>query len=149
MPVRAISPGFMRHQSRPGLKRLRPKSVANGLRSRRSVVRIHWGALNSHSTSSVNALSQRVQPDALESTLDVADDQRCIDANDAIPSALERRITPRVSARALAVIRAIDLNHEPLRGSQEVRDEAPEQRHLAAKEHAQAAAANASPEELF
>ena len=37
--------GFHGHQSRHGLNRLRPKSVANGLRSRRSVVRIHWGAL--------------------------------------------------------------------------------------------------------
>jgi hypothetical protein len=34
------------------------------------------------------------------------------------------------------VIRAIDLNHETLRGSQEVSDEAPEQRHLTTKDDA-------------
>ena len=41
--------------------------------------------------------------------------------------------------------RVIDLNHEALRGSQGVSDEAPEQRHLPAKHDAQAAPANASP----
>jgi len=74
--------------------------------------------------------------DALQSTLDVANDQRCVDANDAKPTALERRIPARVSATALAVIRAIYLNHEALRGSQEIRDEAPEQRHLPADDYA-------------
>jgi hypothetical protein len=34
------------------------------------------------------------------------------------------------------VIRTIDLNHETLSGSQEIRDEAPEQRRLPPKDHA-------------
>jgi len=47
------------------------------------------------------------------------------------------------------VIRAIDLDHEALRGSQEVCDEAPEQGHLAAKDYAQPTPAEARPKELF
>lgn len=66
-------------------------------------------------------------------------------SSDGCASELERRAT----AGALAVIRAIDVNHEALRGSQEICDEAPEQWHLPAKDDAQAAPANLSPEELF
>lgn len=54
---------------------------------------------------------------ALESTLDVADDERGLDANDAISGALERGITARVTASTLPVTRAIDLNHEALSGA--------------------------------
>jgi hypothetical protein len=75
-------------------------------------------------------------PDAFEGTFDVADDERCLKTNDAVASELERRIPARVTAGALAVIRAIDLNHETLSGSQEIRDEAAEQRHLTAKDYA-------------
>jgi hypothetical protein len=49
-----------------------------------------------------------------------------LDPNDTISGALERNIAAGVGALALTVIRAIDLNHEALRGSQEVCDEAPE-----------------------
>ena len=42
--------------------------------------------------------------------------ERCLDANHAVASELERRIPPRVSPSALAVIRVIDLNHEALSG---------------------------------
>jgi len=63
--------------------------------------------------------------------------------------ALERPITGAVSAPAFAVIRAVDLRHEALRGSQEICDEAPEQWHLPAKEHAQTAPTNALPEKLL
>ncbi|MEO6598558.1 MAG: hypothetical protein ABIQ16_01705 [Polyangiaceae bacterium] len=45
------------------------------------------------------------------------------------PARTRAAFAARISASALSVIRAIDLNHEPLRGSQEVCDEAPEQRH--------------------
>jgi hypothetical protein len=76
------------------------------------------------------------ESDALESTLDVADDERRFDPNDAISGALQRCIPARVTACALGVIRAIDLNHETLSGSKEIRDEAPEQRHLPAKDDA-------------
>ena len=47
------------------------------------------------------------------------------------------------------VIRAIDFDHGPLRGSVEIRDEAPEQRHLPANDRAQAPAADAPPQELL
>ena len=87
--------------------------------------------------------------DHTHSSLDVSDDEGGLDPNDAISGALERRISARIREPALAVIRAIDLDDEALRGSQKVRDEATEQRHLPTKEHTQAAAANASPEELF
>jgi hypothetical protein len=69
---------------------------------------------------------EKRRPDAMKRTLDIANDQRCVDLNDTISGALERNITAGVSPLALAVIRAIDLNHEALRGSQEVCDEAPE-----------------------
>ena len=71
------------------------------------------------------------------------------DANDAISGALERRITTGVNAPALSVILAVDLNHETLRGSQEVCDEATEQRHLPAKDHAELPAAKMVPQELL
>jgi len=45
------------------------------------------------------------------------------------------------------VIHAIDFDHETLRGSVEIRDEATQQRHLAAKHYAELAATNAIPEE--
>jgi len=44
---------------------------------------------------------------------------------------------------------AIDLDHEPLSGREEISDEAPEKRHLATEGHAEPAAANASPKELL
>jgi hypothetical protein len=69
--------------------------------------------------------------------------------SDAISGALKRRITAGVSAGAPTVVRAIDLDHETLRGSQEVRDETPEQRHLPAKHDAEPPPANALPEELL
>ena len=81
--------------------------------------------------------------------LDVADHERRFDANAAISGALERRITTGVSASALGVILAVDLNHETLRGSQEVCDEATEQRHLPAKDHAELPAAEMVPQELL
>jgi hypothetical protein len=62
----------------------------------------------------------------MKRTLDIANDERCVDPNDTISGALERNIAAGVGALALTVIRAIDLNHEALRGSQEVCDEAPE-----------------------
>jgi hypothetical protein len=58
--------------------------------------------------------------------LDIADNERCFEAHDAIAGALERRITARISMPTLGVICAVDLNHELLRGRQEIRDEAPE-----------------------
>ena len=69
--------------------------------------------------------------------------------HDAISRALERRIPAGIRAPSLAVIRAIDLDYEALRGRQEVRDEAPEQWHLPAKDYAQAAPADALPEKLL
>ncbi len=104
------------------------------------MVRIHWGALLTR---------EQRRADLSERAIDVTDQERGFDTNHAIAGALERRITARVSARALAVIRAIDLNHETLRGRQEVSDEAPEQRHLTAKDHAQAPAADVLPQELL
>ncbi len=59
--------------------------------------------------------------------LDIADNERCFEAHDAIAAALERRITARISTPTLGVTCAVDLNHEPLRQRQEVRDQAPEQ----------------------
>ncbi len=91
------------------------------------------------------ALSEKRGANQSEGTFDVAHDERRIDPNDAITDALERRVTARVSGCALAMICAVDFNHETLRGSQEVRDEATEQRHLTAKDHAQVTGANALP----
>jgi hypothetical protein len=87
--------------------------------------------------------------DGSKRTLDVADDQRRFDPNDVISSALERRITAGVGALASTVVRAIDLDHETLRGSKEIRNETPEQRHLPANDRAQALAADALPQELL
>ena len=105
-------------------------------RSRRPVVRVHRGALLNRS---------QCRADLSDRALDVADYERRFDPNDAITGTRERHITAGVGARSFAVILAIDFNHEALRGSQEVRDEAAEQRYLAAKEHAQTAPANAVP----
>ena len=69
--------------------------------------------------------------------------------HDAISRALERRIPAGIRAPSLAVIRAIDLDYEALRGRQEVRDEAPEQWHLPAKEHAEPPPAEMVPHELL
>jgi hypothetical protein len=55
----------------------------------------------------------------------------------------------RIRARLLGVIPAIDLDHEPLSGCQEIRDESAEQRYLPAKHHPEPPAANASPEQRF
>ena len=62
----------------------------------------------------------------VEGAFDVADDERGFEPHDAIAGALERRVTARVSTPTLGVVRAIDLNHEALRGSHEIRDEATE-----------------------
>ena len=101
------------------------------------MVRIHWGAL----------ISRREQnrADLTDCAIDVADYERRINPNHAITGAHERRITARVSALMLAVIRAIDLDDEALRGCIEVCDEATEQRHLATNDDAQAAPTIALP----
>ena len=111
----------------------------------------HWGIVESaeDATGAPSHSTPERRSDALESALDVPHDERCLDANHAISSALERRIAAGVCDCALTVIVTIDLNHETLRGSQEVCNEPPEQRNLPAKEHAQATPANASPKELF
>ena len=70
-------------------------------------------------------------------------------AQHAIPRSNEHRITRGIRARALLMIGAIDLDHEPPSGREKVSDEAPEKRHLASKHDAQATAANASPKELL
>jgi hypothetical protein len=83
--------------------------------------------------------------DSRDSALDVTSDERRRNAKHTIAWALERRITARVSASVLAVIRAIDLNHETLRGSEKIRNEEPEQWYLPTKDDAQATPANVSP----
>ena len=90
-------------------------------------------------------LSEKRRADEREGTFDIADDERRFDSKDAIAGVLERRISARVSGSALAVVRAIDLNHEALRGRVEVGDEATEQGYLATNDDAQAAPANALP----
>ena len=104
------------------------------------MVRIHWGALLSR---------KERRADGTKSALDVAEDQRGFEPHDAISGALERRITARVGTAASTVVGAIDFDHETLRGSQEVRDETPEQWDLPAKDDAQATPANAPPQELL
>jgi hypothetical protein len=69
--------------------------------------------------------------------------------NHAIVGACERRIMPRISVRPIGMILGIDLDHESLRGSVEGRDEAPDQRHLATKYHAELPPANARPKRLL
>jgi hypothetical protein len=61
-------------------------------------------------TASVQAerLHEKRRPNTMKSTLDIANDERCVDPKDAISSALERTIAVGVSAPALAVIR-----HQP------------------------------------
>ena len=61
---------------------------------------------------------------AVKSEFDVVRHERCLDAHDAIAGAFESGIAARIMAAALTVIRAVDLDHEALRGSQEVCDEA-------------------------
>ena len=70
-------------------------------------------------------------------------DERRFDSNDAISGAFERCVSPPVGPSTFAVIHAIDFDHETLRGSVEIRDEATQQRHLAAKHYAELAATNA------
>jgi len=60
----------------------------------------------------------------VKGALDIAHHERRINSNDVIAGTLERGIAARVSAAPFGVIRAIDLNDEALRGSQEVRNEA-------------------------
>ena len=103
------------------------------------MVRIHWGALR------LRRSCDERRANAIEGDFHIASEERRFGPNDAITGALERRITARVSGRAFAVVRAVDLNHEALRGSEEIRDEAPEHGHLPAKDYAQAAPADASP----
>src|SRR6185369_17162558 len=154
------------------------------LRSRRSVVRIHWGALVLLLAVSVAARPGRARacgaprdrgpstPDAApkraargggsnsrlgeersadtsDGTFDIAHDERRFEPENAISGADERRISARVGAGTLGVVDAIDLEHETLRGCVEVCDEATEQRHLPAKEHAEPPAANARPKQLL
>ena len=61
-------------------------------------------------------------------------DERRFEPKHAIASARKCRVKARIGVLTLAVIRAIDPNHETLRVSREVRDEAPERSHLPAKE---------------
>lgn len=84
-----------------------------------------------------------------ERRVEIADDERRIDPKDAIAGALEGRITARVRSRLIRVIRAVDFDREALSRRKEVSDEATEQRHLPAKDHAQAVAANLRPEQLL
>ena len=81
--------------------------------------------------------------------LDVSHHERRSEPKHAVARASQHRIAAGVSAILLSVIPAIDLNHEPLSRRQEISDEATEQRHLAAEDHAEPAAANANPEPRF
>jgi hypothetical protein len=81
-------------------------------------------------------LSQKRRADDREGTRDIARDERRFETHDAVPGAFERCVSPRVSTPTFDVVRAIDLDHETLRGSKEIRDEAPEQRDLPAKDDA-------------
>jgi hypothetical protein len=92
-------------------------------------------------------LSEKRRADERERSFDIADDERRLDSKDAIAGALKRCVSPRVGASTFDVIHAIDFDHETLRGSVEVRDEATEQRNLAAKHHAELPPANAIPEQ--
>jgi len=60
----------------------------------------------------------------VKGALDIAHHERRINPNDVIAGTLERGIAAGIGAAAFGVIRAIDLNNETLRGSQEVRNEA-------------------------
>jgi hypothetical protein len=81
--------------------------------------------------------------------LDIAHDERRIQPEHAISRASQHRITSLISPHPLGVIAAINLDHKPPRGRIEIRDEAPKQRHVPAKHHAQPPPANTSPEQRF
>ena len=80
---------------------------------------------------------------ARDGRLNVALDQGRVQPEHA--GAREHRVTARISASLLVVVPAIDPDHEPPSGRQEVSNAAPEQRHLATEHHAESAAANAVP----
>ena len=72
-----------------------------------------------------------------------------IDRQHPIPQPLQPLIPPRIRHPPLAVIPAIDLNHEPHLLRHEVRDVAPGDRHLTPKRNAELPRPKLAPQPLF
>ncbi len=124
-------------------------SAAGSVRAERACPTCYNGRTPREASWTRDAAPPERRSDARNGRLDVLRHDNGIQPDNAIASTREHRITARVRTSLLGVMPAIDLHHEALSGRQEVSDEAPEQRHLAPKHHAEPPTANASPEELF